>query len=64
MKKILFAIIVSALACPIFASDNEAKTQEYLELCKTYAKDDGVAEDEMDEYLQNCVKDFQESAKN
>lgn len=63
MKNILFVIIVSAIAFPVFASDNEAKTQEYLELCKTYAKDDGVAADEMDEYLQNCIKDFQETAK-
>ena len=63
MKKMLIAVIVATFALPVFSSDNDAKTQEYLELCKLYAKDDGVSADEMDEYLKSCVKDLQESAK-
>ena len=62
MKRILLAVIVSAITLPVFASDDEAKNQEYLDLCKTYAKDDGVAGDELDKYLSDCVKDLQETA--
>ena len=63
MKRALLAIIVSALAFPAFATDNESKNQEYLEICKSYAKDEGIAEAEFDDYLKMCVKDIQESEK-
>jgi hypothetical protein len=64
MKRALLAIIVSALAFPVLASDNETKNQEYLDICKSYAIDDGVAEAELDDFLKMCVKDIQESEKN
>ena len=62
MKKFLLAVVISALALPLFASDNEVKNKEYEDLCKIYAKDDDISADEMDEYLKNCIKEFQESA--
>ena len=61
MKKMLFAAFALTLVLPAFASDDE-KTQEYTEQCKEYAKEDGVAADEMEDYIQSCVKDMQESA--
>ena len=60
MKKMLFAAFVLTLVMPVFASD-EGKAQENIELCKTYAKEDGVAADELEEFLANCVKDLEES---
>lgn len=62
MKKTILAVVISALTLPVFASDSENADQKYLDLCKSYAKEDGVSADEMDEYIKNCVKDFQESA--
>ena len=56
----LFAAFVLTLAMPVFASD-EDKAQENMELCKTYAKEDGVPAEEMEEFLANCVKDLEES---
>lgn len=60
MKKMLFAAFALTLALPVFAADDE-KNQEYMDQCKTYAQEDGVAAEEMEDYIQNCVKDMQES---
>lgn len=62
MKKMLLAAFVLTLALPVMASDEE-KAAEYLELCNSYAKEDGVAADEMDDYIKDCVKDLEESAE-
>ena len=62
MKKMLLAAFVLTLALPLLASDEE-KAAEYLELCNSYAKEDGVSADEMDDYLKDCVKDLNESAE-
>lgn len=61
MKKIVVAAVIALLAAPVFSSDDESKTQEYMDTCTTYAKEDGVAADELEEYVANCVKDMQDS---
>jgi antitoxin component of RelBE/YafQ-DinJ toxin-antitoxin module len=61
MKKMLLAAFALTLALPVFASDEETN-QEYLQQCEEYAKDDGVSADEMEDYIQSCVKEMQESA--
>lgn len=62
MKKIALAAVIMGLAFSVVAAD-QAKQQEYLELCKIYAKDDDVSAAEMDEYLESCVKELEESEK-
>ena len=48
---------------PFIASANEATNQEYLELCQTYAKEDGIEPEGLDQFLKDCIKDLQESEK-
>jgi hypothetical protein len=62
MKKVVLTALLAALACPVFASDDATKEKEYMDECKNYAKEDGIAADEMEEYLANCLKDLQEAA--
>ena len=62
MKKIVIAAIASFVMLPAFAAEDAQKDQEYMELCQSYAKDDGVSADELDEYLKSCVQDFRDSA--
>jgi len=63
MKKIVVAIVVAAIAAPMFAVANEDQNAEFLETCKTYAKEDGVEQADLQEYLDSCIKDLQEAAK-
>ena len=62
MKKIVIAAFVSFVRLPAFASQDAQTEQEYMELCQSYAKDDGVPAEELDEYLKSCVQDFKDSA--
>lgn len=62
MKKTLAVAIVMALFVPFIVTADEAKKEEYMELCKSYAKDDEVSAEDMDNYLESCVKDLEESA--
>jgi hypothetical protein len=62
MKKTLLAVIFSVLTTPAFAAEQANTEENNLELCKVYAKDDGVTADEMEEYLKNCLNDLKESA--
>jgi len=61
MKKMLLAAFALCLTLPVLA--DEQKDQEYMDLCKTYAKEDGIAADELADYLEGCVKDLKESAE-
>lgn len=61
MKKMLLAAFIITLAAPVFASDAD-KEQEYQELCKTYAQEDGVEAEEMNDYIKDCVKELKENA--
>ncbi len=62
MKKVVISALLFSLAFPVFAAEDSAKTEEYKELCKSYAKEDGIAADEMQEYLAGCIKDLEETA--
>lgn len=64
MKKVVIAAIIAVMAAPVFSANDEAKTEEYKEMCMMYAKDDGVPANEMDEYINNCIADLQETAAN
>jgi hypothetical protein len=64
MKNIMIAAIVAVLATPVFSANDDAKNEEYRETCMIYAKEDGIPANEMDEYINSCVADFQETAKN
>ena len=59
MKKIVLAVVLSAIVFPVFSSESENTEQQYADTCKMYAKDDGISAEEMDEYLENCIKDLQ-----
>jgi len=63
MKKIVIAALVSFVVLPAFAAEDAQKEQEYMELCQSYAKDDGIAADELDEYLKSCIQDFKDTAE-
>ena len=63
MKKIVIAAFVSFVMLPAFAAQDSQKEQEYMELCQSYAKEEGVAAEELDDYLASCVQDFKESAE-
>jgi len=63
MKKIVIAALVSFVVLPAFAAKDAQKEQEYMELCQSYAKDDGIAADELDEYLKSCIQDFKDTAE-
>lgn len=63
MKKIVIAALVSIVMLPAFAAENSQKEQEYMELCQTYAKEEGVAAEDMDDFLASCVQDFKETAE-
>jgi len=63
MKKIVIAALVSFVMMPAFAAEDAQKDQEYMELCQSYAKDDGIAADELDEYLKSCIQDFKDTAE-
>jgi len=63
MKKIVIAAFVSFVMLPAFAAQDSQKDQEYMELCQSYARDDGVSAEELEEYLQSCVQDFRDTAE-
>ena len=63
MKKIVIAAFMSFIMLPAFAAQDSQKDQEYMELCKSYAKDEDISAEELDEYLKSCVQDFRDTAE-
>jgi len=55
----LLALIAITLVSPnLYAFDQEAAEAQ----CKQYAQEDEVKEDDMAEYLSDCIKDMAEQA--
>ena len=61
MKKIVIAALIAIVANPVIAAGDADKIQEYRDTCMIYAKDDGISSSELEEYINSCIKDFQES---
>ena len=63
MKNILFLLLVSAFALPVYAAEGAGDEQNFERLCKEYAKDDEIKSDEMEEYMETCIAELKASAE-
>ena len=62
-KSVVIGILMGLSTTLVFANDEEKVEQKFLEECKAYAKEDKVGADELEAYLDECVKEMKEAEK-
>ena len=63
-KAILVSILLVFSSAAVVADDPKELEQQYLEECEEYAKEDKVSAEELEAYLEECVKEIKaETAK-
>ncbi|MCG7865505.1 MAG: hypothetical protein JAY74_03925 [Candidatus Thiodiazotropha taylori] len=59
MKKRFSAAVVAVLfSISVHAEIDEAKMADFESTCHKYAKEDGIAQEEMETYISQCVQDL------
>ncbi|RLW63386.1 MAG: hypothetical protein B6D71_10295 [gamma proteobacterium symbiont of Stewartia floridana] len=52
------AVLAALFSISVHAEIDEAKMADFESTCYKYAKEDGVAQEEMETYISQCVQDL------
>lgn len=55
---VIAAIVALLFSVSAFAEIDEAQMAQFESDCMKYASEDGVPQEEMEDYLSQCVQDF------
>ncbi|MBW9268573.1 MAG: hypothetical protein K1566_02915 [Candidatus Thiodiazotropha sp. (ex. Lucinisca nassula)] len=57
-KRFSTAVVAAFFSISVHAEIDEAKMADFESTCHKYAKEDGVAQEEMETYISQCVQDL------